>query len=105
MNLKSSVLTVAILTSIVPSAFAQSTAPITREQVRQHLILLEQQGYRPGSAGNTNYPDDLQAAEERVAATETTIADTQTGSNEQKGVELLASKTTQSISTAAQSGK
>jgi hypothetical protein len=49
--------------------FAQSTAPVTRAQVRAELIRLEKAGYDP-SAGSTdaNYPAAIQAAEAKIAA-------------------------------------
>jgi hypothetical protein len=49
-------------------SFAQSTAPITRAQVRAELIELEQAGYWPSGGEDPNYPQDLQAALARVAA-------------------------------------
>jgi hypothetical protein len=48
-------------------AFAQSTQPLTRAQVRAELVRLEKAGYVPG-ADDVNYPADIQAAEQRVAA-------------------------------------
>ena len=55
--------------SIPVASFAQSTnnGPVTREQVRQDLINVEQAGYRP-LARDPYYPDDIQAAEQRVNA-------------------------------------
>ncbi|WP_206996826.1 DUF4148 domain-containing protein [Trinickia mobilis] len=57
----------AILAAPVVS-FAQSNQPLTRAQVRQELIELEQAGYNPARADDYNYPADIQAAEARVAA-------------------------------------
>lgn len=53
--------------SIPLASFAQSTAngPVTRAQVRQDLINVEQAGYNP-AAKSPYYPDDIQAAERRV---------------------------------------
>ncbi|RDU98198.1 DUF4148 domain-containing protein [Trinickia dinghuensis] len=49
-------------------AFAQATnAPLTRAQVRADLIRVEQAGYHP-DASDPNYPDDIQAAEAKIAA-------------------------------------
>ena len=50
------------------AVFAQSNAPLTREQVRAELIQLEKAGYHPGDGDNTTYPADIQAAEAKVAA-------------------------------------
>ncbi len=47
-------------------AFAQANAPVTRAQVRAELIQLENAGYTPGG-DQANYPQNLQAAEQRVA--------------------------------------
>jgi hypothetical protein len=46
---------------------AQSNGPVTREQVRAELVQLENAGYRVGS-GHASYPDEIQAAEAKVAA-------------------------------------
>ncbi|HEY3599759.1 MAG TPA: DUF4148 domain-containing protein [Paraburkholderia sp.] len=47
-------------------SFAQSS--VTREQVRAELVQLEKAGYHPALGSDPHYPDDLQAAEARVAA-------------------------------------
>ena len=53
---------------IPAAAFAQqANAPITRAQVRAELLELEQAGYNPGGS-DWNYPNDLQAAEQRIQA-------------------------------------
>ncbi|MBN3820184.1 DUF4148 domain-containing protein [Paraburkholderia sp. Se-20369] len=44
-------------------AFAQSS--VTREQVRNELVQLENAGYKPGLS-SPYYPQDIQAAEARV---------------------------------------
>ncbi|AOJ78277.1 DUF4148 domain-containing protein [Burkholderia ubonensis] len=46
-------------------AFAQST--VTRAQVRNELVQLEQAGYKP-SVASPHYPDDILAAQARVHA-------------------------------------
>ena len=53
--------------SIPLASFAQSTdnGPVTRAQVRQDLINVEQAGYNP-AAKSPYYPDDIQAAEQHV---------------------------------------
>ncbi|WP_144108185.1 DUF4148 domain-containing protein [Paraburkholderia sp. BCC1886] len=48
-------------------SFAQSSAPITRAEVRADLVRVEQAGYVP-SANDINYPADIQAAESKIAA-------------------------------------
>lgn len=55
--------------SIPLASYAQSSdnGPVTRAQVRQDLINVEQAGYR--SVGrDPYYPEDIQAAEQRVNA-------------------------------------
>lgn len=49
------------------ASFAQSSnnGPVTRAQVRQELIQLEQAGYNP-AMHSPYYPDDIQAAQQRV---------------------------------------
>ncbi len=48
-------------------SFAQTNAPLTRAQVRAELVQLEQAGWRPAAGSDPHYPEDLQAAEARVA--------------------------------------
>jgi hypothetical protein len=50
------------------AALAQSNEPLTRAQVRAELVQLEQAGYYPSRGEDPHYPDDIQAAEARVAA-------------------------------------
>jgi len=61
------VLAIGALASPVVS-FAQSTAPVTRAQVRAELIRLEQAGYHVGDGDQTTYPAQIQAAEAKIAA-------------------------------------
>src|SRR5271167_3560380 len=48
-------------------SFAQSSAPLTRAEVRADLVRVEQAGYTP-SSNDINYPADIQAAEAKIAA-------------------------------------
>ncbi|OMG71242.1 hypothetical protein BW685_22810 [Burkholderia ubonensis] len=51
------------------ASFAQSTStPLTRAEVMADLIRVEQAGYQPAAGDDPHYPDDIQAAEARVAA-------------------------------------
>jgi hypothetical protein len=53
---------------IPSSSFAcANDAPLTRAQVRQELVRLEEAGYRP-NASPLHYPEEIQGAEARVAA-------------------------------------
>jgi len=64
---KTAALSAVLAVSAVPAlSFAQSGQPLTRAQVRDELVQLEQAGYRPG-ANDPYYPDDLQAAQARIA--------------------------------------
>lgn len=50
-------------------SFAQSNAPLTREEVRADLVRVEQAGYNPARGNDVDYPADIQAAEAKIAAT------------------------------------
>ncbi|OXH90051.1 purine-nucleoside phosphorylase, partial [Burkholderia multivorans] len=65
--MKSLVYAVAAATALSASfgAFAQST--VTRAQVRNELVQLEQAGYKPSQA-SPHYPADILAAQARVNA-------------------------------------
>jgi Domain of unknown function (DUF4148) len=60
-------------------AFAQSNGPVTRAQVKAELVQLEKAGYSPGGE-DVNYPQDIQAAEQKVWAQQG-VAATSYGSN------------------------
>ncbi|CAE6843976.1 DUF4148 domain-containing protein [Paraburkholderia domus] len=49
-------------------SFAQSSAPLTRAQVKAEVVELEKSGYSPAAANDFNYPQIAQTGEERVAA-------------------------------------
>ena len=54
------------LISPVAASFAQSNQPLTREQVRADLVRVEKAGFNP--LDRLHYPENIQAAEQRVAA-------------------------------------
>ena len=55
-------------------ASAQSTnEPVTRAEVRSDLVRIEQAGYNPGRK-DPSYPADIQAAEAKVAAEQSSPA-------------------------------
>jgi hypothetical protein len=59
-------------------SFAQaSQQPVTRADVRNELIRLEQAGYSPSTSSDPNYPADIQAAESRIQAQSPALAQTQ----------------------------
>src|SRR5579859_846658 len=66
-TLISAVVVAAALVAPVAS-FAQSNQPLTRAQVRAELVQLEKAGYNPARSDDAYYPNDIQAAEARVAA-------------------------------------
>ncbi|RQV08154.1 DUF4148 domain-containing protein [Burkholderia cenocepacia] len=51
-------------------SYAQSSShsTLTRAQVRQELLDLESVGYNPSIGDGDSYPDDIVAAQERLAA-------------------------------------
>ena len=61
------VIVAAALAAPLASFAQQSDASVTRAQVRAELVQLENAGYRPGG-DHAHYPDELEAAEARVAA-------------------------------------
>jgi hypothetical protein len=53
-------------------SFAQdATAPMTRAEVQADLVRVEQAGYRPNTK-DVHYPADIQAADVRLAAQDST---------------------------------
>ncbi|KVQ64644.1 hypothetical protein WK05_23405 [Burkholderia ubonensis] len=59
----------AVLLAAPALSFAQSAkSPVTRAQVLQELYDLESVGYNPSVGDAGNYPDDIMAAQERLAA-------------------------------------
>jgi hypothetical protein len=67
MKLVQSLIVAAALAIPAVSSFAQSNQPVTRAEVKAQLVQLEKAGYQPGR-NDPHYPDDIQAAEARVAA-------------------------------------
>jgi hypothetical protein len=73
-NMKSffEAIAIAALITAPLAAFAQSEQPLTREQVRADLVQVEKAGYNPNDW--MHYPENIQAAEARVAAEKQTNA-------------------------------
>lgn len=60
---------IAAMIAVPAVSFAQSEKPAkTRAEVRNELIQIEQAGYKPSMARSTQFPENLQAAQARVAA-------------------------------------
>ncbi|MDR6472190.1 hypothetical protein J2777_005931 [Paraburkholderia graminis] len=62
------VVIVAVLATPLSSFAQQSNGPVTRAQVRAEVVQLEKAGYNPAQRDEARYPADIQAAEARVAA-------------------------------------
>jgi hypothetical protein len=63
---------IAALITAPLAAFAQSEQPVTRAQVRADLVQVEKAGYNPNDW--MHYPENIQAAEARIAAEKQTNA-------------------------------
>ncbi|MGS0896334.1 DUF4148 domain-containing protein [Burkholderia stagnalis] len=71
-----SIIYAAIAASVlaVPVAsFAQSDQGLTRAQVKGELVQLEQNGYKP-LASDSQYPSNIQAAEQRIQPNQPMLA-------------------------------
>ena len=66
-SLIQSVVIAAALTGSV-AVFAQSNAPVTRDQVKAELVQFEQAGGRTNLGNDPYYPQDAQATQARVVA-------------------------------------
>jgi hypothetical protein len=60
-------LLVAALVAVPVASFAQSNHALTRADVRAELVQLQKAGYNPAS-DNTQYPQNIEAAEARINA-------------------------------------
>ncbi|MEX3841949.1 DUF4148 domain-containing protein [Paraburkholderia sp. BR10882] len=72
------IVTVTAILTFPAAAFGQAAVStsdsLTRGQVGQDLIQVEQAGYEPSAGDRASYPRDLQAAEARVSAQQVGIA-------------------------------
>jgi hypothetical protein len=69
-----------------------SAEDLTRAQVLADLVRVEQAGYRPGG-DDVNYPADIQAAEQRIAAQDASSAILTSAQNFSPSVTNSASRT------------
>jgi hypothetical protein len=60
-------LVVAAVVALPALSFAQSSQPVTRAEVRAELVALQKAGYNP-STDQTQYPENILAAEARLNA-------------------------------------
>ena len=66
----------ALALTLPVAAFAQqSTAGVTRAQVRHELVQIEKAGYNPSLRHETSYPTDIQAATAKLQANGPTAAE------------------------------
>lgn len=75
-----SIITAAIAASVLAApiaSFAQSEQGLTRDQVRAELVQLEQNGYKP-LASDAQYPQNIQAAEQRIQPNQPMLAQADT---------------------------
>lgn len=85
--MKSLIQAVAVAVALVVpvASFAQSNVssngPVTRAQVRAELVQLEKAGYSPARGNDPHYPDDLLAAEAKVAAQNNAVGGVADGSS------------------------
>ena len=69
----------AVLVAPVASFAQSNNQPVTRAQVRAELVQVEQAGYSPARGRDPYYPEDIQAAEAKVAAQNGTAQAEKTG--------------------------
>ena len=74
---------VAVMLAVPAAVFAQSNQPLTRAQVREQLVQIEQAGYNPSRSNPYEYPANIQAAEARVAAQNSALGGLVSGSSQQ----------------------
>jgi hypothetical protein len=81
--MKSLIQAVAVAVALVVpvASFAQSNGPVTRAQVRAELVQLEKAGYSPSRGEDPHYPDDILAAEAKVAAQNDAVGGVSAGSS------------------------
>ena len=90
-----------LATPLASMAQVGSNQPVTREQVKQDLIRLEQAGYEP-RANDINYPSNIQAAEARAnGAQGQAVADTSATGGDASGYGGVAAQSGQSGAPAA----
>lgn len=77
------VIAVSAVLSMPAALFAQqSNESLTRDQVKADLQQLQQAGYQPAAADDSNYPNDIQAAEARIEGQATGVGGAQGGASQ-----------------------
>ena len=95
-NLTTSLAVTLLVAPVLSLAQTNDTRPLTRAEVKQHLIELEQAGYNPATESDWKYPANLQAAENRVQARNDAIAQTHGDGAETSGYGAATSGAAQS---------
>ncbi|ABB12740.1 membrane protein [Burkholderia lata] len=95
------ILAVAVLAAIPALSFADTGHGLTRADVRAELVRLEKAGYSPATS-EANYPSDIAAAENAVAAQQVARSD-QNGPSKSQDDNVADASTPASHRDAAQS--
>ncbi|KAF1038724.1 MAG: hypothetical protein GAK33_02060 [Burkholderia lata] len=95
------ILAVAVLAAIPALSFADTGHGLTRADVRAELVRLEKAGYSPATS-EANYPSDIAAAENAVAAQQVARSD-QNGPSKSQGDNVADASTPAGHHDAAQS--
>ncbi|HEV3430676.1 MAG TPA: DUF4148 domain-containing protein [Paraburkholderia sp.] len=101
--MKSLIQAVAVAVALVVpvASFAQSNGPVTRAQVRAELVQLEKAGYSPARGNDPHYPDDILAAEAKVAAQNSAVGGVADGSSASGGPVTTAATAANAATAAA----
>ena len=106
--LRTALVSMLVLAPVVSFAQQAGNGSLTRAQVRQELVDLESVGYNPASANDVTYPQDVQAAMQRLAqkrANEARVAQQQqNGAQPQNGAQAEQSGYGEQPPTASASG-
>nr|WP_090551353.1 DUF4148 domain-containing protein [Paraburkholderia caballeronis] len=106
--LRTALVSMLVLAPAVSFAQQAGNGSLTRAQVRQELVDLESVGYNPASANDVTYPQDVQAAMQRLAqkrANEARVAQQQqNGAQPQNGAQAEQSGYGEQPPTASASG-
>lgn len=106
--LRTALVSMLVLAPVVSFAQQAGNGSLTRAQVRQELVDLESVGYNPASANDVTYPQDVQAAMQRLAqkrANEARVAQQQqNGVQPQNGAQAEQSGYGEQPPTASASG-
>ncbi|WP_322011113.1 DUF4148 domain-containing protein [Paraburkholderia sp. J12] len=82
--MKTSLVAIALTAALVVpvTSFAQSSEGLSRAQVRNEMIQVEQAGYNPAHMNPRTFTSDIQAAQARVAQANTAYGASTDGSSQ-----------------------